>query len=76
MPASNPFIFEEGWYYYLRDKLQLPFQATCRIKRATSPLQVGTQTEVVEMAAEDDCMSEIFVIAQYGKSGVARGYVY
>jgi hypothetical protein len=56
-----------GWYCYLQDKLQMPFKAKCKSARATSPLEVGKETEVVEMADEDDCMSEIFVIVKQGK---------
>ena len=37
-----------GWYYYLQDKLQVPFKAKCRSVRATSPLEVGAKVEVVD----------------------------
>jgi hypothetical protein len=57
-----------GWYCYLQDKLQMPFKARCKSVRATSPLEVGKETEVVDMADEDDCMSEIFVVVKHGKS--------
>ncbi len=60
-----------GWYYYLQDKMQLPFKATCRLARATSPLKVGMPADVVGMADEEDCMSEIFVVVNYGKSELA-----
>jgi Calcium binding len=60
-----------GWYYYLDDKLKFPFVAKCSKKRDTSPLKVGESTQVVRMAKEDDCMSEIFVIARHGKSRLA-----
>jgi len=60
-----------GWYYYLQDKLQVPFEATCRSSRATSPLEVGSKTKVISMAAEDDCMSEVFVLVKYRKSKLA-----
>ena|SRR5664279_321265 len=57
-----------GWYYYLEGKLSMPFKATCRSKRSTSPLKVGETVEVVGMAVEDDCMSEIFVRIKLGKT--------
>ena len=60
-----------GWYYYLQDTLRVPFKATCRSSRATSPLEVGRKTEVIGMAAEDDCMHEVFVVVKYGKSKLA-----
>ena len=56
-----------GWYHYLQDQLQVPFKATCRSARATSPLEVG----IVGLAAEDDCMSEVFVLVKYAKSELA-----
>ncbi len=57
-----------GWYYYLEGKLSVPFKAMCRSKRSTSPLKVGETVEVVGMAAEDDCMREIFVTIALGKT--------
>jgi len=60
-----------GWYYYLQHKLQVPFKATCRSARATSPLEVGVEVDVVGLAAEDDCMSEVFVLVKYAKSELA-----
>ena len=60
-----------GWYCYLQDQLQVPFKATCRSARSTSPLEVGVEVEVVGLASEDDCMSEIFVLVRYGKSRLA-----
>jgi hypothetical protein len=60
-----------GWYCYLQDKLQMPFKAKCRSVCATSPLAIGAETEVVAMASEDDCMSEIFVVVKYAESELA-----
>jgi hypothetical protein len=50
-----------GWYYYLEDKLHVPFSTRCVKERATSPLRVGDEVEVVAMASEDECMREILV---------------
>lgn len=60
-----------GWYCYLQDQLQMPFKATCRSARSTSPLEVGVEVEVAGLAPEDDCMSEIFVLVRFGKSRLA-----
>ena len=30
-----------GWYYYLEDKLHVPFTAKCVVQRATSPPHRG-----------------------------------
>ncbi len=60
-----------GWYCYLQDNLQVPFKATCRSPRATSPLQVGVELEVVDLAPENDCTSEICVLVRFAKSRLA-----
>lgn len=60
-----------GWYYYLQDAMQVPFKATCKSARSTSPLKVGSEVEVVGLAAEEDCMSEVFVLVRCAKSKLA-----
>ena len=50
-----------GWYYYLEERLEFPFKARCKSKREISPLHVGEEVEVVGMAAEEECESEMFV---------------
>ena len=50
-----------GWYYYLEDKIQFPFQARCIETRRISPLKKGEKVKVMSMAPEDDCMREMFV---------------
>jgi Calcium binding len=51
-----------GWYYYYLDnKLKFPFMARCRSVRPISMLKAGEQVEVVGMAPEDECESEMFV---------------
>jgi hypothetical protein len=50
-----------GWFYYLEDKLTFPFLTRCINERATSPLQVGDELEVVGMAQADECEKEMFV---------------
>ncbi len=50
-----------GWYYYLDDKMQVPFKARCRFARPTSVLKVEEEVEVLGMAPEEECESEMFV---------------
>ena len=50
-----------GWYYYLDDKIQFPFQANCTRSRNISPLKAGEIVRVIQMSPEDDCMQEMFV---------------
>ena len=50
-----------GWYYYLEERLRFPFKARCKSKREISPLRVGEEVEVLGMAPETECESEMFV---------------
>ena len=50
-----------GWYYYLDDRLQFPFQAKCIEARQISPLIKGEIVKATQMSPEDDCMREMFV---------------
>ena len=50
-----------GWYYYLENKLVVPFKARCTKQRPISPLTVGEPVEVLGMAPEDECQHEMFV---------------
>ena len=63
--ANGPEEVAIGWYYYLDDRLQLPFKARCIQQRATSPLRVDEVVEVVEMAPADDCESDMLVIIHW-----------
>ena len=61
-----------GWYYYLDDKLQFSFTATCTANRAISPLRVGDEVEVMGMPGEDECSHEMFVSIRWDrKDGLA-----
>jgi hypothetical protein len=50
-----------GWYYYLEDKLNFPLLTRCINERATSPLRVGDEVEVVGMGPADECEKEMLV---------------
>ena len=63
--AYDPEEQAMGWYAYLDDILQFPFLARCTAKRATSPLQVGDEVEVLGMASEDECQHEMFVMIRW-----------
>jgi len=56
-----------GWYYYLDDKIQFPFEARCIATRPISPLKVGERVRVIQMAPEDECMREMFVEIEWQK---------
>jgi Calcium binding len=50
-----------GWYYYLDGKMKVPFKARCRLARPISVLKVKEEVEVLGMAPEEECESEMFV---------------
>lgn len=54
-----------GWYYYLEENLGFPFKAKCVAPRAISPLNKGEEVEVIKMAPEDDCMTQMFVLVRF-----------
>lgn len=60
-----------GWYCYLQDKLTFPFIAHCIADRATSPLKVGDEVDVLEMAPEAECEHEMFVLMHWEQEGLA-----
>jgi hypothetical protein len=60
-----------GWYYYLEDKLQFPFRATCVAARIISPLRPGDEVEVVGLPPEDECEREMFVLIRWDDRDLA-----
>lgn len=51
-----------GWHCYLEDKLAFSFKARCVNERTISPLKLDEVVEVMDMADQDDCLHEMFVI--------------
>ena len=54
-----------GWYYYLDDKINPPFQARCIKTSVISPLREGEQIDVLGMAPESECEREMFVMIKW-----------
>jgi Calcium binding len=51
-----------GWYYYLDDCLNFPFNAKCMKKgRGKSASPQEKEVEVVGMAPDEDCLRDMFV---------------
>jgi hypothetical protein len=69
--ANGPEEQAMGWYYYLDDHLQFRFLTTCIARRATSPLRVGDEVEVVGMAPEEECEHEMFVLMPWERETLA-----
>lgn len=60
-----------GWYYYVENKLGVPFTARCVETRPVSPLEEGEEVQVVGMAPEGECERELFVEIQWKKRHLA-----
>ncbi len=60
-----------GWYYYLEERLKCPFKARCKSKREISPLRVGEDVDVMGMAPEAECESEMFVRVRWSDRRLA-----
>jgi Calcium binding len=69
--ASNADERAVGWYSYLEDALGFPFTASCTQKRQISPLQVGDEVDVIDMADSTECRHEMFVMIQWEGGGLA-----
>ncbi len=50
-----------GWYYYVSEEAEYPFEAECIEERRVSPLKKGEKVKVLETAPAEDCEREIFV---------------
>jgi len=55
-----------GWYSYLEEQLTFPFLTRCVSERAISPLQVGDEVDVIDMAPQEECAHEMFVGMRWG----------
>jgi hypothetical protein len=60
-----------GWYYYLEETLKFPFKARCKSKLEISPLRVGEEVEVLGIAPEAECESEMFVRVRWSDRRLA-----
>lgn len=63
-----------GWYYYLENQLQFPFQARCITANIVSPLSKGETVQVLRMAPEEACSTDMLVCScsSAGKAGSWR----
>jgi hypothetical protein len=54
-----------GWYYYLENQLQFPFQAGCIAANSVSPLSKGETVAVLRMAPEVSCSRDMLVLIRW-----------
>lgn len=60
-----------GWYYYLERRLKVPFKARGKFKRAVSPLRIGDVVDVLGMAPQEECESEMLVRVRWRGGNLA-----
>jgi hypothetical protein len=63
--AHGPEEHAMGWYYYLENQLQFPFQARCIAANVVSPLSKGETIEVLRMAPEESCSADMLVLIRW-----------
>jgi hypothetical protein len=54
-----------GWYYYLENQMQFPFQARCIAANIVSPLTKSETVEVLRMAPEVSCSADMLVLIRW-----------
>ena len=63
--AYGPEEQATSWYYYLESKLSFPFPATCIDSNITSPLKKGEDVEVLRMAPNNVCATDMLVMVRW-----------
>ena len=63
--AYGPEEKATSWYYYLEGKLSFPFPATCTASKITSPLRKGEDVEVMRMAPDEACTTDMLVVVHW-----------
>ena len=63
--ACGPEEKAMSWYYYLEGKLSFPFRARCTASKITSPLRKGEDVEVVRMAPDETCTTDMLVMVRW-----------
>ncbi len=54
-----------SWYYYLEGRLSFPFRARCTASKITSPIKKGEDVEVLRMAPDEVCTTDMFVLVRW-----------
>ncbi len=50
-----------GWYYYVSEEAEYPFEAECIEERRISPLKKGEKIKVLQTVPAEECEHDIFV---------------
>ena len=54
-----------AWWTYLGDQLEFPFKAKCVLEISRSPLEIGDQVSVLDLADSDECEDGMYVVIEY-----------
>ena len=66
MDAYGPEEQAMSWYYYLENKIRLPFPApSASLPKSSSPLRKGETVEVRRLAPEEACASDMLVLIRW-----------
>ena len=60
-----------GWHCSIENVIDNNVRCRCRKTRSMSPLKVGEEVDVLEMAPADDCESEMFVFVNWSDRKLA-----
>jgi hypothetical protein len=60
-----------GWFCSIEGTVENNVRCRCRKVRSMSPLKVGEEVDVLEVAPAEDCKSEIFVFVQWNDRKLA-----
>ena len=61
-----------GWFYSISDYIDNnEVRCRCRKKRSMSPLEVGEEVNIIEIAPFGDCESEMFVVVSWSDRKLA-----
>lgn len=60
-----------GWYCYLDENLAAPFEVRTQVELPISPLNISDKVEVLGMAPEEICESDLFVWVRWSKRNLA-----
>jgi hypothetical protein len=63
--AYSPEEAAMGWYAYLDDLLEFPFEARCVDRCEESPLTEGETVRVVDMTSTEPTLSQMSVIVEW-----------
>jgi len=69
--AYNSYERAIGWYCSIENTVENNVRCRCRKTCSMSPLKVGEEVDILSVAPDDDCESELFVFVQWNDRKLA-----